>query len=139
MPKGRIVSFVLLGVLRGFGIVAGSYFGLRHYAPDVAARYIIRLSGASEHQPSVLTLDQMLTDAEGLRAAVQEVLSSSQSRAILRDLLESQSQEDLAVLFRTAMQSPEFQKALQEALGVFLDSPEGKALVRRVAGQILGD
>jgi len=36
------------------------------------------------------------------------------------------------------MESPEFRGALTEALNTFLQSPEGKALLRRIANEVLG-
>jgi hypothetical protein len=35
------------------------------------------------------------------------------------------------------MKSPEFRKALSDALGTFLETAEGKALLRRVATEAL--
>jgi hypothetical protein len=133
----RSVGLVFLGVVLGIGLTIGTYYGVREYAPDVASHYVGRLLGISSQPGAPDSGTGPGIDSATVRGVVQDILASEQGRAILWDLVQSQSRETFDAFFKEAMRSPEFRQALSDALGTFLSSPEGKALLKRVASDVL--
>ena len=62
---------------------------------------------------------------------------SEQGKAIVNDLIRSQTPETLRELLKEVMNSSEFRSALGEALNDFLKTPEGKDVINRIAQEIL--
>lgn len=138
MSLGRSVALVLLGAILGVGLTIGAYYGVREYAPLVASRYLAGIL-AGLASPAGPAGDASPTiDATTVRGIVQEILCSEQGKAMISDLVQSQPRETFEALFRQVMGSPEFRKALSDALGTFLETPEGKTLLRRIASEVVG-
>ncbi len=136
MPISRSIGLVFLGIVLGIGLTLGTYYGVREYAPELAARYLASVLGektsAGEQGASGTGLD-----TSTVKGIVQEVLNSEQAKAVLRDLMQSQSKETFEAFFKEAVKSPEFRQALAEALESFLETAEGKAFLLRIATEIM--
>lgn len=136
MPLGRSIGLVFLGIVLGIGLTLGTYYGVKEYAPDLASRYLASILGEGTPSSGVAG-NVMPTDSAMVKGIVQEVLSSEQGKAIMWDLVQNQSKETFEAFFKEAMKSPEFRQALADALGTFLKTAEGKALLRQVAQEAL--
>lgn len=137
MSFGRSAALVFLGIVLGIGLTIGTYYGVREYAPDLASYYLARTLGRSPQPGTSGSGTSLPIDSAMVKSIVQDILVSDQGRAIVWDLIQSQSRESLDAFFREAMKSPEFRKALSEALGVFLRTEEGKALMKSIARDAL--
>ncbi len=137
MSFRRSAALVFLGVVLGIGLTVGTYYGVREYAPDLASYYLGRLLGTSPQYGASDSGTDSGIDSAMVKGIVQDILASEQGRAIVWDLVQSQSKETFDAFFKEAMKSPEFRKALADALGTFLSSPEGKALLKRIASEAL--
>lgn len=133
---GRTAALVFLGVILGLGMAVGTYYGVKEYAPDLAARYFARMLNLQPAPDSPDGTGSMI-DSNMVKSVVQEVLGSDQGRAIISDFMRNQSKETFEAFFTEAMKSPEFRQALSNALGTFLESAEGKALLRRIASEVM--
>lgn len=136
MSLGRTVALVFLGVVLGVGMTVGTYYGVKEYAPDLAARYLARLLNTTP-APDTPDGGGSVIDSAMIKNVVQEVLGSDQGRAIVSDFMQGQSKETFEAFFKEAMKSPEFRQALSDALGTFLESAEGKTLLRRIASEVM--
>lgn len=134
LSAGRSAGLVFLGVVLGIGLTIGTYWGVREYAPDVAAYYAGRLLGSSDRSGQA---GPPQIDSAVVKGLVQDILVSEQGKAIVHDLIRSQSKESLDGLFEEALKSPEFRKSLSEALGSFLRTEEGRDLLRSIAKEAL--
>jgi len=137
LPLGRTIGVLFLGIVLGIALTIGAYYGVREYAPDLAIRYLESLmgQGAPGGSPTGSILPGI--DAGAVKSIVQDILSSEQGKAIVWDLFENQSKETFESFFKEAMKSPEFRQALADALGQFLETAEGKELIRRIARDAL--
>jgi len=134
---GRSVALVFLGAVLGIGLTLGTYYGVKEYAPELASRYLAKILSTAPASDSPSDGIGMAVDPGMVRGVVQEILGSDQGRAIVSDFMRSQSKETFEAFFKEAMKSPEFRQALSDVLGTFLESPEGKALLRRVASEVI--
>ncbi len=137
MSLGRSVALVFLGVVLGIGLTVGTYYGVREYAPDLASRYLAKLLGSGSGTAANDSSRGFALDSTMVKNVVQDILSSEQGKAIIADLVQSQSKELFEAFFQEAMKSPDFRKALSDTLGTFLQSAEGKALLRRIATEVM--
>ncbi len=132
MSPGRVLALILLGVCLGVGLTVGAVFGVRQYSPSLWAKAVTYLAGLPLYaEPGTSGMANI--DLSLVKAMVQEILASDQGKAVVSELISSQSQETFQAFFDEAIQSPEFRSALSETLDTFLKSPEGKDLIRRVA------
>lgn len=130
MSVGRSILLLFVGMALGVGLTVGSYYGVKEYAPDLAAWYLSKLAaGPDPAAPQA--------DASQIRAIVADILASEQGKAVVSDLLQGQSRQAFEELLNEAMKSTEFRQMLSEALGTFLSSPEGKELLKRIAKEAL--
>ena len=136
MPLGRTIGLLFLGIVLGVGLTVGTYYGVREYAPDLASRYLASILGDGAGEGAAGSILPIL-DSSAVKGIVQEVLSSEQGKAVLWDLVQNQSKETFEAFFKEAMKSAEFRQALGDALGEFLETPEGKDLLKRVAREAL--
>jgi hypothetical protein len=135
--RKRPTLILLTGILLGVCLSFGSVYAIRQYSPDWWAQTMLYLAAK----------DLTSTDTEGntvggldmdfVKGLVQDVLTSEQGKAIVSDLVRSQSQKTFEAFFSEAMKNPDFRLALSDALGDFLQSAEGKALVRKVAQEAM--
>ncbi len=137
MPLGRTVGLIFFGIVLGIGLTVGTYYGVKEYAPDLASRYLASILGEGSSAGGAAESIVPGIDSTMVRGIVQEILSSEQGKAIMWDLVQNQSRETFEAFFREAMKAPEFRQALADALGTFLATPEGKALLRKVASEAL--
>ena len=137
MSFGRSAALLFLGVLLGIGLTIGTYYGVRQYAPGLISLYLGRALGASPVQGGPGTTSAPIIDSGAVKSIVQDILASEQGKAIVNDLIQSQSRESLDALFAQAMQSPEFRRALSDILSSFLKTEEGKNLLRSIAKDIM--
>ena len=142
MPLSRTFGLLFLGVVLGVGLTVGTYYGVKEYAPELASRYLSTIltdnadegtRGAADAKGTVLPV----LDSGMVKGIVQDVLASEQGKAVLWDLVQSQSKETFEAFFQEAMKSAEFRKALGDALGQFLETAEGKELLRKIAREAL--
>ena len=136
MPLGRTIGLIFLGIVLGVGLTVGTYYGVREYAPDLASRYLASILSDDATGESALGALPIM-DSAMVKGIVQEVLSSEQGKAVLWDLVQNQSKETFEAFFKEAMKSAEFRQALGDALGEFLETPEGKELLKRIAREAL--
>lgn len=128
LSLSRGILLVLLGVALGIGLTIGSYYGVKEYAPDLASWYLAKFAG----KPGPVGMD-----SAQVQAIVGKILASDQGKAIVSDLMQGQSRQMLEDLLKDAMKSPEFRQTLNEMLGTFLASPEGKDLLKRIAKEAI--
>ncbi len=133
MSKAQRFGYVFLGVLIGICISAGALVGVISYAPE----YLLGLPGAIAISEDSASKQNALLDQTMLKGIVQDILVSEQGKAIVNDLIKSQTPETLRELLKEAVNSPEFRTALGEALNDFLKTPEGKDIINRIAQEIL--
>lgn len=137
MSLSRSVALVFLGIALGAGLTIGAYYGVREYAPDLASWYLAKMVGSSPAgEPSSSPLGFQIDPAQ-IRGIVSDILASDQGKAVVSDLMQGQSREVFEAFLQEALKSPEFRKALGDALEVFLSSPEGKDLLKRIAKEAL--
>ena len=136
MSLGRSIGLVFLGIVLGIGLTVGTYYGVREYAPDLASRYLARVLGTGAETGATGSAGLGI-DSAMVKGIVQEILASEQGKAIVSDLVQNQSKETFEAFFREAMKSPEFRKALSDSLGTFLESPEGKALLKHIVSEAI--
>jgi tyrosyl-tRNA synthetase len=134
----RHFSSFFLGIFLGFTLSVGILIGIRTYAPQVAQKLMFppeTYSATEEHSQDIVQ--------DFVRSTVQDILASTQGKAIVSNLLNNQSQETFErmfqELFQESMRSPEFRKALSDTLETFLESTEGKELLRRIAAEALNN
>lgn len=136
MSLGRTIGLIFLGIVLGVGLTVGTYYGVREYAPDLAARYLASILGDATGENAANSALPIM-DSVMVKGIVQEVLSSEQGKAVLWDLVQNQSKETFEAFFKEAMKSSEFRQALGDALGEFLETPEGKELLKKIAREAL--
>ncbi|MGE5579525.1 MAG: hypothetical protein ACM3WU_05695 [Bacillota bacterium] len=137
MPLGRTIGVLFLGIVLGIGLTVGAYYGVREYAPELASRYLESIMGQGAPGGSATGSIISGIDAGAVKGIVQDILTSEQGKAIVWDLFQGQSKETFEAFFKEAMKSPEFRQALSDALGQFLETAEGKELIRRIARETL--
>ncbi len=133
MSRGQRFGYMFLGVLIGICISAGILVGVSSYAPE----YLLGLPGVNTIFEDPARKQNPLLDQTMLKGIVQDILVSEQGKAIVNDLIRSQTPETLRELMKEVMNSSEFRSALGEALTDFLKTPEGKDVINRIAQEIL--
>lgn len=132
LSPGRVIALVLIGVCLGIGLTVGITLGVRQYSPALWAKAVTYLTSlplaTGSNSAGTSNIDMSL-----VKAMVQEILASDQGKAVVSELISSQSQDTFKTFFNEAVNSPEFRSALLETLDAFLKSAEGKDLIRRVA------
>jgi hypothetical protein len=128
---------LFLGILLGICLSIGTVYAVRQFSPRLWTQAMLYLA-AKDSTPDGgddNTIGGM--DAGFVKGIVQDILTSEQGKAIVSDLVKSQSQSTFETFFSEAMKNPDFRLALSDALGTFLQSTEGKALVRKVAQEVM--
>lgn len=137
MSFGRSAALVFLGILLGIGLTIGTYYGVRQYAPGLVSLYLGKALGASQTKGGPEAAPVPIIDSSLVKGIVQDILASDQGKAIVSDLIQSQSKESLNDLLAQAMQSPEFRRALSDILSNFMKTEEGKNLLKSIAKDVL--
>ena len=132
MSKGQRIRYVFLGVIIGIFISAGILLSLLSFAPEYLVDWSGILARFTAKKPMAGQQD-LLLDQTMLKGIIQDILTSEQGKALVNDLIRSQTPETLQGLLKEIMDSPEFKIALGEALELFLNRPEGNLLIRRIA------
>ena len=128
---------LMLGILLGICLTFGTVYAVRRYSPDWWAQAMLYLA-AKELAPTGKDGNIVSgMDVSFVKEMVQDILTSEQGKAIVSDLVRSQSQQTFESFFAEAMRNPDFRMALSDALGTFLQSAEGKSLVKKVAQEVM--
>ncbi|HHY35421.1 MAG TPA: hypothetical protein GX510_07325 [Firmicutes bacterium] len=128
----RSLLLVALGVVLGICFTAGLLYGLvRGYVvlpPKVTGPVLNSIFGSISSSPE----GESPLNLPAIRDAVQEVISSPEAEALVREIVENTPPETFAKILQEAIKSPPFRKALSEVLLTFFRSPEGKDLLTRI-------
>ncbi len=136
MSPGRKFLLVFLGVCLGIGFTVGAVLGIRQYSPELWAKTAAYFMGLSR-TPDSGQSEAMGIDMTAVRGMIQEILTSDQGKAVVAEFIGSQSQDMYKTILEEAVRSPEFRKALADALDIFLKSQEGKDLIRRIVQETI--
>ncbi|MBE3519771.1 MAG: hypothetical protein IMW97_05635 [Firmicutes bacterium] len=132
MSWAKSLLLVALGVVLGVCFTAGLLYGL-------ARGYVVlppEVTGAVLNSILALTSPnakgQPPLNMPAIRDAVQEIFSSPEAEALVREIVENTPPETFAKVLQEAIKSPSFRRALSEVLLTFFKSPEGKELLTRI-------
>lgn len=140
LSLGRSIILIFLGICLGIGLTLGTFFGIREYAPEYLPKVATFFLGSGIPQITQSPGEsgrQMALDPKIVGSIVQDILASDQGKVIIRDIMNSESRETLLSLLQEAMQSSEFRKALSDSLQSFLETQEGKELIKKIAKEAL--
>lgn len=128
---------LFLGVLLGIFLSFGTVYAIRQFSPGLWAQTMLYL--ATKDHVSGLGGGETINgiDTGFVKGMIQDILTSEQGKAIVSDLVKSQSQDTFETFFSEALKNPDFRLALSDALGTFFQSAEGKALVKKVAQEVM--
>ncbi len=98
----------------------------------MASQYLANFLGKEASGSMAANIDETT-----VKAIVQEVLTSSQGKAVIWDMMQDQSQDAFDAMLKNALQSPELAKALADALVSYLETPEGKDVVRKIVSEAM--
>lgn len=131
MSRAQRIGYVFLGVIIGVFMSAGILLGLSSFAPEYLLDRTEILTRFTSKNP-ITGQQDLLLDQTVLKGIIQDILTSEQGKALVNELIQSQTPETLQGLLKEVMDSPEFKVALGEALESFLNSPEGHRLVQQI-------
>ncbi|HHW26466.1 MAG TPA: hypothetical protein GXX23_03880 [Firmicutes bacterium] len=128
---------LFLGLLLGISLTLVTVYAVMQFSPNLLAQAMAYFA-AKEISPTGENGETMNgIDTTFLKGMIQDILTSEQGKAIVSDLVKSQSQDTFETFFAEAMKNPDFRSALSDALGTFLQSAEGKALIKKVAQEAM--
>lgn len=123
-PLLLVASGVVLGICFTAAVLYGLVRGYVTLPPEVTGPVLSSILGLSPNAKGEPPLN-----LPAIRDAVQEIISSAEAEALVREIVEKTPPETFAKMLEEAIKSPSFRKALSEVLLIFFKSPEGKDLL----------